>query len=103
MHTRPDDGPLVRIKREVPLSWLGGLIIGFLLQIGLMYLSIDRLTEANKITNASMLNLTAEVKAFNTSMNGKDLKDGEHDWKIDGLDKRLTIVETKLNTLKKGD
>jgi hypothetical protein len=88
MNHRHDDGPMVRVTREVPLPWLVGLVAVGIANAAVMYYKQSE--QDKKISD-----ILVEVRSMTAAVNQGNLKDVEHDLKIADLQRRVVVLETK--------
>lgn len=89
-HHRESDPPgsLYRVTREVPLTWLIGLVAAGIAQAALIYFKQN---DQEKL----LTGLRDEIRILNTAVTAKDLKDVEHDLRIADLQRRMLIQEAR--------
>ena len=99
--TREDNR--IRVIREIPLTWVIGGATSFLIAIGsVAWVQItgqQRLTELMTLQGAAIQELTAKVAQLSAQINGKDLKDVEHDIRLNDLGRRVADNEVALRQM----
>lgn len=103
MDHRSSDGPEmnVPITRALPLwgilSALGTGAVGLITMGIVLYTTVERNGERQQqtaaITQEKLTDLSTKVGALTSSLNSKDLKDQEHDFKINDHERRITLIE----------
>lgn len=102
---RSSDSPEmnVPITRALPLwgilSALGGGAISVLAMGIVLYVTVerngDRQQQTGIITQEKLTELSTKVGALTASLNSKDLKDQEHDFKLNDHERRITLIEAR--------
>lgn len=97
---RLDDTNPLYVKREIPLWSIVLAVVSILVStITLGYgviKSINDLDSSFVSMRGELIRLTGEVKELTTEINGKNLKDVEHDMRINNNERRLLTLEGQL-------
>lgn len=107
-HTRPDDlnHGTVKITREIPLPWLIGAVVAFVLNVGLMYVTqrentlqwanqVENQKEFNKNLTNNIVELTRKIDAVIGEGNAKFQRDLQQDAEMKDLSRRITVIENQ--------
>lgn len=90
----PADNDRLRIKYEVPLTWLLG-VVGFMLaQAAMMYYGQQRQGELIVALTTSNTELATQIKALSAQLSTKDLKDVQHDFQLLDHERRIVNLES---------
>lgn len=87
-----DDNRL-RVRYEVPLTWLLSGAVFLACQAALVYFSVQRQGELITGLTESQRELTKEVSAMRAQQGPRDLKDAQHDFALQDHDRRLLLLE----------
>jgi len=93
----------IRIVREIPLWGVITGLIAFLMMLGAaaynQFSGQQRLLELMTAQGAAIQELTIKVAQLSIQINGKDLKDVEHDVRLNDLSRRITDNEQLIRLL----
>lgn len=76
----------LRIKYEVPLPWLIGGVVFIAGQAATVWFSQQSLTESNR-------DLVQQIRSLSVQLNGKDIKDVQHDLQLADHERRMLAIE----------
>lgn len=92
----PYDDARVRMKYEVPLTWLLGVMAVIVGQAAAVYFAQQRQGELIVILAESNRELAAQVRVLSVLLNNKDIKDVQHDLQLADHDRRLLSIESVM-------
>jgi predicted RND superfamily exporter protein len=98
-HHRADDVTPVKITREIPLWGLVSAIGLFAAQAVALYYGQIALTKTQTEQTESIKQLTAEVKSLSNSIQANNVKDVEHDLKLNDLERRVSKNEQVISVM----
>lgn len=85
----------LRVKYEVPLTWLLGVLGIILAQAATLYFGQQRQGDAILALSASNRDLVEQIKVLSSQVASKDLKDLQHDMEITALTRRMDKIEVQ--------
>ena len=98
----PDQTPLevaednrIRVRYEVPLTWLLSGAVFLACQAALVYFSVQRQGELIAALTESQKDLTQQVRALREQQAPRDLKDAQHDFLLQDHERRILAIEGK--------
>lgn len=98
MNTRPgefiDRRQGLRISRDIPVTWAISGVVTVLLSAGGLGVMIDRLIDSNK-------ELTLKINQLVIQVSAKDLKDIEHDVRLNDLNRRVNVNEEQIRQIER--
>lgn len=92
MHIRSSDSPPIRVSRELPLWAVIVTIVTWVFSAGGLYAGIREQTRA-------ISDLTGTVRGLSAQVAAKDVKDAEHDARINTLDREMQDIRARLTRL----
>jgi hypothetical protein len=93
MHHRNDDSGPIKVTREIPL-WGILTVIGAIAGQGILLWAGQREQSINLGTIGEQIKAqSVEIQRLSVAVGSKDLKDVEHDIKLDDLQRRLNKIE----------
>lgn len=92
MH-RIDDPAPIRIVREVPLWGIVIMLFSIVAQAVSLFYAQQSQGESIQRMTVRIVELTSEIRQLSVSANVKDIKDAEHDFKLQDHERRLANVE----------
>lgn len=100
-HVRPEDPPIVKITREIPLPWLIAGVVAFVFNTAQSWQANDALKAKLTEQSEKVEKLTDKIERTNilvTADGGvRAQKDFEHDTQLKAIDMRLSQLEAKQN------
>lgn len=102
-HVRPDDPPIVKITREIPLPWLIAGVIAFVFNTAQSWQANDALKTKLTEQSEKVEKLTDKIERTNVLVTAdggvRAQKDFEHDTQLKQLESRLIQLEAKQNAV----
>lgn len=89
MNTRSTDGAPIKISREIPMWAVLVTVVTWIFSAGGLYAGIREQTKA-------VSDLANTVRALATQVAAKDVKDAEHDTRLNILDREMNDVRARL-------
>jgi hypothetical protein len=89
----------IRIEWKVPLTWLIGSLGIICGQAAIVYFSQIRLGEKFEEQNATIKDLTKQMREMNQLIGSTNIKDIEHDLKLSDHERRLQNLESRASQL----
>lgn len=83
----------VRIKWEVPLPWLLGVLAIIVGQAGIVYFGQIRQAEILVEQSSAIKDVLRQVRELNSLISSNNVKDVEHDMKIADHERRMQAAE----------
>lgn len=97
MQTRAEDAPgLIKITREIPLPWLIGGVLAIVGQAVLMWAGQRDQAQAIAQLSTQMAEQTKQINALAEKVGVGNLKDLEHDLKLNDLGRRMSEAEAAI-------
>lgn len=93
MSDENSDTSPVRIKWEVPLPWLLGVLAIIVAQAGIVYFGQIRQAEILVEQGATIKDVLRQVRDLSALISSNNVKDVEHDMKIADHERRLQAAE----------
>ena len=89
MRRAGDDSNAGPSLRQIPVTWLASLAIGLVGHAATMWLAVEKNIDATVRTSSAVDKLVAETQALRVEIGQKNVKDLEHDYKLENLKARL--------------
>lgn len=95
MHVREGDDPILstRIRREVPITSVAWIIGLGIVQAVTLWLQVQRQSDSLERLERAQAQVAVKLDSINQALNKTDLKDQEHDIRIQSLTNRVVVLE----------
>jgi hypothetical protein len=98
MRRSTDDAHSGPSLRQIPVTWLVSLCIGLVGHAATMWLAVEKNIDATVRTSSAVNELVKETRELRVEIGRTNIKDLEHDYKLENLKSRLDELDGRRAT-----